>query len=203
MSASNSHRDYQAKVSGPEPEKYIALSKVREIVKQVMDSSNELTADSADYRIGQWAGAEKVGFAIDCHLTTHGSDGPADGDALEVMRLVMKMKYWVNNPSAWDSYDESMSAQLGIIVRKAETALKNAAPQDAKALAAEVNLPARASSEAGADLDSRNFYELCQEYRHFRGDAALQFEAIKKYLRTGALPWPSYDEPSATDRTEG
>ena len=43
-------------------------------------------------------------------------------------------------------------------------------------------------------LSSRDFYELCQEYRHTPVDAAKQFEAIKAYLRDGTLPWPSYDQ---------
>lgn len=44
-------------------------------------------------------------------------------------------------------------------------------------------------------LESRDFYELCQEYRWVKVDAAPQFAAIKQYLLTGALPWPSYEEP--------
>ena len=46
-------------------------------------------------------------------------------------------------------------------------------------------------------LDSRDFYELCQQYRWERGDAAPPFEAIKTFLRTGELPWPSYDTEEA------
>jgi len=43
-------------------------------------------------------------------------------------------------------------------------------------------------------LESRNFYELCQEYRWEKGDAAERFEAIKEYILTGKLPWPSYED---------
>ena len=43
-------------------------------------------------------------------------------------------------------------------------------------------------------LESRNFYELCQEYRWAQIAEATKFEAIKAYLLTGALPWPSYEE---------
>ena len=43
-------------------------------------------------------------------------------------------------------------------------------------------------------LESRDFYELCQQYRHQSADAYFEFEAIKKYLLTGELPWPSYEE---------
>ena len=42
-------------------------------------------------------------------------------------------------------------------------------------------------------LDSQDFYELCQEYRWSKVDAAPKFNAIKAYLLTGALPWPSYE----------
>lgn len=63
--------DKACKVIGPEPEIYIPLSKVREIAEEVMRNTKELTADSTDYRIGQWSGAEKVKFAVDCWATTH------------------------------------------------------------------------------------------------------------------------------------
>lgn len=46
-------------------------------------------------------------------------------------------------------------------------------------------------------LESRDFYELCQEYRWEKLDALKQFEAIKKFLLTGELPWPSYDTENA------
>ena len=50
------------------------------------------------------------------------------------------------------------------------------------------------NSDLRTKLDSRDFYELCQQYRWARIDAATEFEAIKAYLLTGALPWPSYEE---------
>ena len=43
-------------------------------------------------------------------------------------------------------------------------------------------------------LETRDFYELCQQYRHQKIDAATEFELIKEYIRTGKLPWPSYEE---------
>ena len=53
----------------------------------------------------------------------------------------------------------------------------------------------KSALESVADrLERRDFYELCQEYRHTPLDAAQQFEAIKSYILTGALPWPSYEE---------
>ncbi len=56
------------------------------------------------------------------------------------------------------------------------------------------NIRNKALEEISERLDKRDFYELCQEYRHAPVDAAPQFEAIKTYIRTGALPWPSYEE---------
>lgn len=43
-------------------------------------------------------------------------------------------------------------------------------------------------------LNSRDFYELCQQYRFARPDAAVQFALIQEFLLTDALPWPSYDD---------
>ena len=48
--------------------------------------------------------------------------------------------------------------------------------------------------ELAEKLESRDFYELCQEYRHASVDAASQFEALKHFLLMGKLPWPSYEE---------
>lgn len=44
------------------------------------------------------------------------------------------------------------------------------------------------------NLDGQDFYELCQQYRHARIDAVDQFNAIIKYIKTGELPWPSYED---------
>lgn len=56
---------------------------------------------------------------------------------------------------------------------------------------------APASAIKTPNIDGQDFYELCQEYRHARIDAAPQFNALICYLKTGELPWPSYesDEP--------
>ena len=45
------------------------------------------------------------------------------------------------------------------------------------------------------NLEGRDFYELCQQYRHARIDAAAEFGALRQYLRDGTLPWPSYETP--------
>ena len=41
-------------------------------------------------------------------------------------------------------------------------------------------------------LETRDFYELCQQYRHSL-IGADEFNAIRDYIKTGNLPWPSYD----------
>ena len=43
-------------------------------------------------------------------------------------------------------------------------------------------------------LGTRDFYELCQDYRWEQVHAAKEFAIIKDYLLTGKLPWPSYGE---------
>jgi ABC-type phosphate transport system auxiliary subunit len=58
---------------------------------------------------------------------------------------------------------------------------------------------AMALSAVAKDLDGRDFYELCQQYRHERHDpqVSIAFERLKDYIKTGRLPWPSYDLSSA------
>ena len=57
---------------------------------------------------------------------------------------------------------------------------------------------ALASPTQGAvQMDGRDFYELCQQYRHAKHDPVTEFTAIKEYIATGRLPWPSYDAPAA------
>jgi len=43
-------------------------------------------------------------------------------------------------------------------------------------------------------LDGRDFFELCQQYRHATGTGAVEFEYIRRYLLTGKLPWPTYED---------
>lgn len=49
------------------------------------------------------------------------------------------------------------------------------------------------------DVDSRDFYELCQQYRlsqewYPHGMTPTEtFEDLKRYIKTGKLPWPSYE----------
>lgn len=46
-------------------------------------------------------------------------------------------------------------------------------------------------------LDSQDFYELCQQYRWARLDAAAEYAAIRAFLLRDELPWPSYDTEDA------
>jgi len=57
------------------------------------------------------------------------------------------------------------------------------------------------SAMAAPNFDGRDFYELCQQYRHARHDPVVEFAAIIQYAQTGALPWPSYEDDAATDDT--
>lgn len=75
--------------AGPQPDLLIPLSKVREIAARVMKESNDLTADSADYRIGVWSGAEKVGHEIDCWATVHRNELTAAETASAALREVV------------------------------------------------------------------------------------------------------------------
>lgn len=67
------------------------------------------------------------------------------------------------------------------------------------------SLPGSPSSATRATLapnvDGRNFYELCQQYRHAREierpgrpNAVQAFNNLREYIKTGALPWEPYDE---------
>lgn len=50
------------------------------------------------------------------------------------------------------------------------------------------------------DVEGRDFYELCQQYRCAQPDPIPAWENLKRYITTGELPWPSYeDESSATN----
>lgn len=58
----------------------------------------------------------------------------------------------------------------------------------------------RTSSATHApNVDGRDFYELCQQYRHARHDPIVEFTALQNYILTGELPWPSYED-ARTDR---
>jgi hypothetical protein len=53
------------------------------------------------------------------------------------------------------------------------------------------------------NVESRDFYELCQRYRHSQEwfphglTPSRTFEDIKKYIRCGETPWKeSYDDPT-------
>lgn len=51
-------------------------------------------------------------------------------------------------------------------------------------------------------VDGQDFYELCQQYRHAKEmmpfgvpNATQAFNNLREYIKTGKLPWPSYEEP--------
>ena|SRR5690348_2122484 len=58
-------------------------------------------------------------------------------------------------------------------------------------------------------VDGRDFYELCQQYRHSKEimphpslpNTVQAFNNLREYIKTGKLPWPSYesDSPAHTD----
>lgn len=51
-----------------------------------------------------------------------------------------------------------------------------------------------ALSATRPSFEGRDFYELCQQYRHARHDPVAEYAAIIRYIKTGKLPWPSYEE---------
>lgn len=80
-------KEHRAKVSPQEPDLLMPWSEIEATCKRIMKESDDLINDSADYRIGQWSGAEKVLFALDCaaeriRLTTR-SAGTRIGNATE------------------------------------------------------------------------------------------------------------------------
>ena len=51
------------------------------------------------------------------------------------------------------------------------------------------------------NVDGQDFYELCQQYRHSKEIMPLPsipntvqaFDNLRRYIKTGALPWASYE----------
>jgi hypothetical protein len=83
---------------------------------------------------------------------------------------------------------------------RAEQAFQLAEAEYQEALAA-VNAAQRAEAVA-PNVEGRDFYELCQAYRHAPDgiprhpslpNAVVAFASLKEYLKTGKLPWPSYE----------
>jgi hypothetical protein len=79
MNSPYSYTCDQAAVAEIKPETYVPWSKVKEICERIMSESDMLAADSQDYRIGQWSGAEKVMHAIDCYLANQPSPNATNG----------------------------------------------------------------------------------------------------------------------------
>lgn len=58
-------------------------------------------------------------------------------------------------------------------------------------------------------VDGQDFYELCQQYRHAREmmphgmpNTVQAFNNIREYIKTGRLPWPSYENAAPQDATQ-
>lgn len=53
------------------------------------------------------------------------------------------------------------------------------------------------------NVDGRDFYELCQAYRHSKEimphpsmpNTVQAFANLQEYIKTGKLPWESYEQP--------
>ena len=58
--------------------------------------------------------------------------------------------------------------------------------------AVEAKVRAAVTDKMKEMVSGRDFYELCQQYRH-SVIGAQEFEAIQQYLIRGILPWPSYE----------
>ena len=59
--------------------------------------------------------------------------------------------------------------------------------------------PCVARRTVAPDVDGRDFYELCQQYRHAQEmmpygmpNVVQCFDNLREYIKTGKLPWPSY-----------
>lgn len=69
------------------------------------------------------------------------------------------------------------------------------------------------SRHMAPNVDGRDFYELCQQYRHAKEimphpslpNVVQAFNNLREYIKTGKLPWPSYEAEScdATPSYEG
>lgn len=56
-------------------------------------------------------------------------------------------------------------------------------------------------------VDGQDFYELCQSYRHSRElmpnglpNTVQAFNDLRTYIKTGKLPWPSYESSERNER---
>ena len=118
---------------------------------------------------------------------------------LEKLRALMKptiSKEEAENCQKWAELDGATAFHLieRHAVNWADTRLMMDAWLQARAPRAEV-VPLRVAP----DVDGRDFYELCQQYRHSREmtphgmpDTVQAFGNLRDYIKTGRLPWPSY-----------
>lgn len=66
-----------------------------------------------------------------------------------------------------------------------------------------------AQQTVAPNVDGRDFYELCQTYRHSKElmpygtpNTVQAFNDLRGYVKTGRLPWPSYDISPPIDRSD-
>lgn len=74
---------------------------------------------------------------------------------------------------------------------------------------ADLNAQGGPSRPVAPNVDGRDFYELCQQYRHSKEieshpslpNTPRAFNNLREYIKAGRLPWPSYeDERNATSQ---
>ena len=64
-------------------------------------------------------------------------------------------------------------------------------------------------STVAPNVDGQDFYELCQAYRHSKEimpygmrNTVQAFNDLRYYIKTGALPWPSYERSSGNEESK-
>lgn len=70
-----------------------------------------------------------------------------------------------------------------------------------KRLRAELEAARSARVTLAPNVAGRDFYELCQQYRHSKEmmpygvpNTVQAFKNLQEYITTGKLPWPSYED---------
>ena len=107
------------------------------------------------------------------------------GDAVNTARLVM------SNPEDRPGITARGIRTLAAWVLRMDEALRNI--HDGTGY-----VPVRSAP----NVDGRDFYELCQEYRHSKEimphpslpNTVRAFDNLRDYIKTGKLPWLSYED---------
>ena len=87
----------------------------------------------------------------------------------------------------------------------------NGALEVAKAFRKREAVPSETRATVAPNVDGQNFYELCQQYRHSKElmshpslpNTVQTFNNLREYIKTGKLPWPSYEADEAPHRQTG